>query len=222
MINLELKKRIITSIILISTLVSMFLHTYILIIGLIIITIITWIEFYGLVTKIFAIKNIKNSYLRFFFKAFSLIYLTLLAYAIISTKTTNSDLEIIIIYSILISIMTDIGGFIVGKTLGGKKLSKISPKKTISGSVGSFIFSILLVPLFIENMENYSLLGLIFLTILISSVSQMGDLFISILKRKADVKDTSNLLPGHGGVLDRIDGMIFAIPCGIMLFKIFN
>jgi phosphatidate cytidylyltransferase len=220
--NLELKKRIITSIILISTLVSMFLHTYILIIGLIIITIITWIEFYGLVTKIFAIKNIKNSYLRFFFKAFSLIYLTLLAYAIISTKTTNSDLEIIIIYSILISIMTDIGGFIVGKTLGGKKLSKISPKKTISGSVGSFIFSILLVPLFIENMENYSLLGLIFLTILISSVSQMGDLFISILKRKADVKDTSNLLPGHGGVLDRIDGMIFAIPCGIMLFKIFN
>jgi len=220
--NLELKKRIITSIILISTLVSMFLHTYILIIGLIIITIITWIEFYGLVTKIFAIKNIKNSYLRFFFKAFSLIYLTLLAYAIISTKTTNSDLEIIIIYSILISIMTDIGGFIVGKTLGGKKLSKISPKKTISGSVGSFIFSILLVPLFIENMENYSLLGLIFLTILISFVSQMGDLFISILKRKADVKDTSNLLPGHGGVLDRIDGMIFAIPCGIMLFKIFN
>jgi|TARA_B110000967_G_scaffold92125_1_gene94776 phosphatidate cytidylyltransferase len=220
--NLELKKRIITSIILISILVSMFLHTYILIIGLIIITIITWIEFYGLVTKIFAIKNIKNSYLRFFFKAFSLIYLTLLAYAIISTKTTNSDLEIIIIYSILISIMTDIGGFIVGKTLGGKKLSKISPKKTISGSVGSFIFSILLVPLFIENMENYSLLGLIFLTILISSVSQMGDLFISILKRKADVKDTSNLLPGHGGVLDRIDGMIFAIPCGIMLFKIFN
>ena len=220
--NLKLKKRIITSIILISILVSMFLHTYILIIGLIIITIITWIEFYGLVTKIFAIKNIKNSYLRFFFKAFSLIYLTLLAYAIISTKTTNSDLEIIIIYSILISIMTDIGGFIVGKTLGGKKLSKISPKKTISGSVGSFIFSILLVPLFIENMENYSLLGLIFLTILISSVSQMGDLFISILKRKADVKDTSNLLPGHGGVLDRIDGMIFAIPCGIMLFKIFN
>tara|TARA_B110000238_G_scaffold163808_1_gene178509 strand:- start:158 stop:823 length:666 start_codon:yes stop_codon:yes gene_type:complete len=220
--NLELKKRIITSIILISILVSMFLHTYILIIGLIIITIITWIEFYGLVTKIFAIKNIKNSYLRFFFKAFSLIYLTLLAYAIISTKTTNSDLEIIIIYSILISIMTDIGGFIVGKTLGGKKLSKISPKKTISGSVGSFIFSILLVPLFIENMENYSLLGLIFLTILISFVSQMGDLFISILKRKADVKDTSNLLPGHGGVLDRIDGMIFAIPCGIMLFKIFN
>ena len=196
--NLELKKRIITSIILISILVSMFLHTYILIIGLIIITIITWIEFYGLVTKIFAIKNIKNSYLRFFFKAFSLIYLTLLAYAIISTKTTNSDLEIIIIYSILISIMTDIGGFIVGKTLGGKKLSKISPKKTISGSVGSFIFSILLVPLFIENMENYSLLGLIFLTILISFVSQMGDLFISILKRKADVKYTSNLLQVTG------------------------
>ena len=220
--NLELKKRIITSIILISILVSMFLHTYILIIGLIITAIITWIEFYGLVTKIYAIKNIKNSNLKFLFKAISLLYLTLLAYAIISTKTTNSDLEIVIIYSNLISIMTDIGGFIVGKTFGGKKLSKVSPKKTLSGSVGSFIFSILLVPLFIENMENYNVLGLIFFTILVSFVSQIGDLCISILKRKADVKDTSNLLPGHGGVLDRIDGMIFAIPCGIMLFKIFS
>ena len=220
--NLEIKKRIITSIILTSILILMFLHTYILLIGLIVLTIITWIEFYGLITKIFVIKNVKNSYLKFLFKAISLSYLSLLAYAIISTKTTNSDLEIIIIYSILISIMTDIGGFIVGKTFGGKKLSKFSPKKTISGSLGSFIFSILLVPFFINDIEIHNLLGLIFLTIFISFVSQVGDLFISILKRKADVKDTSNLLPGHGGILDRIDGMIFAIPCGIILFKIFS
>ena len=156
--NLELKKRIITSIILTSILVSMFLHTYILIIGLIIITIITWIEFYGLVTKIFAFKNIKNTYLKFFFKAFSLIYLALLAYAIISTKTTNSDLEIIIIYSILISVLSDTGGLVIGRIFKGKKLTKISPKKTISGSIGSFAFSLTIIPFFISHFTNVSII----------------------------------------------------------------
>tara|TARA_B100000787_G_C16127425_1_gene265673 strand:- start:286 stop:639 length:354 start_codon:yes stop_codon:yes gene_type:complete len=117
--------------------------------------------------------------------------------------------------------MSDIGGFIFGKIFKGKKLTKISPNKTISGSIGSLIFSMLLIPFYYESLFKESLLNIFLITIIISIVSQLGDLFISLLKRKAKVKDTSDILPGHGGILDRIDGIIFAIPIGIYLFIIF-
>ena len=86
--------------------------------------------------------------------------------------------------------------------------------------MGSFIFSMLLIPFFYDNLINQNLLSIIMITSIISLTSQLGDLFISFLKRKAKVKDTSDILPGHGGVLDRIDGIIFAIPLGIYLFII--
>jgi phosphatidate cytidylyltransferase len=114
--------------------------------------------------------------------------------------------------------MSDIGGLIFGKIFKGKKLTKISPNKTISGSIGSFIFSAMLIPFFYKFQIDHALLSILVITIIISATSQLGDLFISLLKRKAKVKDTSDLLPGHGGVLDRIDGIIFAIPLGIYLF----
>ena len=124
-----------------------------------------------------------------------------------------------IIYSLLVSIMSDIGGFTFGKFFKGMKLTKISPKKTVSGSIGSLFFSFMLIPIFFNNLNNdYNLLNIIIITTLISITSQVGDLFISLLKRKAKVKDTSDLLPGHGGVLDRVDGIIFAIPIGLLLF----
>ena len=116
--------------------------------------------------------------------------------------------------------MTDIGGLVFGKTFKGRKLTKISPKKTISGSLGSFIFSLILVPIFISYSIEYTILELLMITLSISFISQVGDLYISYLKRLADVKDTSDLLPGHGGVLDRIDGIIFSVPAGIFLFNI--
>ena len=116
--------------------------------------------------------------------------------------------------------MSDIGGLVIGKIFNGKKLTKISPNKTISGSIGSFIFSILLIPFFYGELIGISLLTLLSITLIISLISQLGDLFISFLKRKAKVKDTSDILPGHGGILDRIDGIIFAIPFGIYLFII--
>tara|TARA_B100000787_G_C16030536_1_gene222556 strand:- start:123 stop:512 length:390 start_codon:yes stop_codon:yes gene_type:complete len=123
-----------------------------------------------------------------------------------------------LLYSVLVAILSDVGGLVFGKFFKGRKLTKISPNKTISGSLGSFIFSLILIPLLKEKLEISALPTLFLITILISLISQLGDLFISYLKRKASVKDTSDILPGHGGFLDRVDGIIFAIPSGILLF----
>ena len=213
----ELKKRIITSFFLISLLVIMFLYTYVLIIALIIIVIICWFEFYALISKIFLKDNNINKILRFFYKAISLFYLSSIVYLIMMVKIEIPELEIFLIFSILISIASDIGGLVIGKIFKGRKLTKISPGKTLSGAIGSCIFSLFLIPFFYQYFLNQSLIFIIIITLVISITSQLGDLFISLLKRKAKVKDTSDLLPGHGGVLDRIDGIIFAIPIGFLL-----
>ncbi len=213
----ELQKRIITSTFLLVLLILMYLYSYILIISLIIIALISWIEFYGLISKIFY----KYKILRFILKSFSLMYLSLLVLSILYVVSSKPDLKIFFVYSILVSIASDIGGITFGKFFKGKKLTKISPKKTISGSIGSFIFSFLLIPFFIEFFINYEILILLIITALISLTTQLGDLFISYMKRKANVKDTSDLLPGHGGVLDRIDGIIFAVPIGFLLLNYF-
>jgi len=216
--NLNIKKRILTSILLIALLVGMFFYSYIMIISLIIIAIISWIEFYALISKIFKKKFLKDKFYRFSYKALSLIYLSGLVYLIFNIESENSNLKIYLLYSVLVAILSDIGGLVCGKIFKGKKLTKISPNKTISGSIGSFMFSMLLIPFFYKVQIDQSLVNLFLITIIISLTSQLGDLFISLLKRKAKVKDTSDLLPGHGGVLDRIDGIIFAIPLGIFLF----
>ena len=216
--NLNIKKRILTSILLIALLVGMFFYSYIMIISLIIIAIISWIEFYALISKIFKKNILKDKFSRFSYKALSLIYLSGLVYLIFVIESEYSNLKIYLLYSVLVAILSDIGGLVCGKIFKGKKLTKISPNKTISGSIGSFMFSILLIPFFYKVQIDQLLVNLFLITIIISLTSQLGDLFISLLKRKAKVKDTSDLLPGHGGVLDRIDGIIFAIPLGIFLF----
>jgi len=197
----------------------MFFYSFILITALIIISIISWIEFYGLLSKIFKRNIFKEKIQKFIYKSISLIYLFFLVFFILVIESKNPNLRIFIIYSILVSILSDIGGLIIGRTFKGRKLTKISPKKTISGSLGSFIFSISLIPFFIKYLEGHEFFLLVIITLIISLVSQIGDLFISFLKRKAKVKDTSDLLPGHGGILDRIDGIIFAIPTGFLLLN---
>ena len=126
------------------------------------------------------------------------------------------------LYVVSICFLTDIGGYVFGKTIGGRKLTKISPNKTISGTIGSFVFSILPLIVF-SNLSNidleFTLKNIIFV-LLVSLVSQLGDLFISYLKRKAKIKDTGKILPGHGGVLDRVDGIIFAVPFSYVLLKL--
>jgi len=128
---------------------------------------------------------------------------------------------IFFIIVLCICICSDVGGYVFGKTIGGKKLTKISPNKTISGTIGSFIFSIL--PIFLIDLQNYidinfdfSLKNILF-CLIISLTCQLGDLFISYFKRLNKVKNTGSILPGHGGLLDRIDGIIFAIPTASIL-----
>ena len=120
------------------------------------------------------------------------------------------------IFIILICIFTDIGGYVFGRIFKGPKLTKISPNKTYSGSIGGFLFS-LVTGLFFLRYTKSNFLGdeslIIILSILLMSlISQIGDLVISYFKRKVNLKDTGKILPGHGGMLDRIDGMIFVIP----------
>ena len=128
-----------------------------------------------------------------------------------------------VLFVLGICIFSDIGGYIIGKSIGGKKLTKISPNKTVSGSFGSFLFSLFpLGILMVLGLDKNFSGKIILFCLLISLACQLGDLFISYFKRLAKVKDTGKILPGHGGMLDRIDGVIFAIPTTIIIeFLIF-
>ena len=117
-----------------------------------------------------------------------------------------------VFYVIIICSSTDIGGYTFGKIFKGPKLTKISPKKTYSGMIGGYVLSLISL-LVIINFKDYEATSILFLTtILISTVSQLGDIIISYFKRLSKIKNTGKLIPGHGGLLDRIDGMIFAFP----------
>jgi len=189
--------------------------------SLIVIAVITWIEFYAIISKILIKDLIYDRFFRFLYKALSLLYLSLLVYFILSIESYYVNLKIYLVYSVLVAVVSDIGGLTFGKIFKGKKLTKISPNKTISGSIGSFVFSLLLIPFFYQELINFNIFSLVLITIIISLTSQLGDLFISYLKRKAKIKNTSDILPGHGGFLDRIDGIIFATPVGVVLFNFF-
>jgi len=155
-------------------------------------------------------------------KVLGLFFLILSFYFTFLTRNQNFNFFILII---IICVSTDLGGYVFGKILKGPKLTKISPNKTISGMIGSFILAYLNTYIYILNFQfilnadqiifyNNSLLFIIFL---ISGVSQIGDLVLSYFKRIKKVKDTGRLFPGHGGLLDRIDGMIFAFPFSYLI-----
>ena len=134
----------------------------------------------------------------------------------------RSGSPVFFLFILSICFFSDIGGYIIGKLIGGKKLTKISPNKTISGSIGSFSFSVFPLLLFYNyNQYEYffSINNLLF-CLIISLVCQLGDLFISYLKRKAKIKDTGFILPGHGGLLDRVDGIIFAVPFAYLFVEL--
>ena len=120
----------------------------------------------------------------------------------------------VLLFLIIICISTDVGGYVFGKFFKGKKITKISPNKTYAGVIGSFFLSLFVSVIFFSDVNLK--INIYLFTIIISSISQLGDLFVSFLKRKAKIKDTGNLLPGHGGILDRIDGILFGIPVGFI------
>ena len=129
------------------------------------------------------------------------------------------SLELVLfIFVISICISTDIGGYIFGKIFKGPKLTTISPNKTYSGMIGGYLLSLMCLSI-ITNFIDYAVapFQLFLITIFLSTVSQIGDITISFFKRKAEIKNTGNLIPGHGGLLDRIDGMIFAVPTIFMI-----
>ena len=215
------QNRIFTSIFLILLLYLSFNYSYILVISLILISVFSWIEFTGLILKIFNNKNFGSNFLKLILQIICLIYLTIFS-VIIFFGIFDQDLKFTILFLICVCIFSDIGGLLFGKFFKGKKLTKISPNKTISGSIGSFILSLFLIPIFysILNIKLNNLSDFIVLTILVSFVCQLGDLFISFLKRKAKVKDTGDLLPGHGGILDRFDGILFGVPIGKIIHEL--
>jgi len=116
------------------------------------------------------------------------------------------------IFVLLICVSTDVGGYVFGKILKGPKLTKISPNKTYSGVLGSYLFSLIFLSFFLNWINLKTNIEWLIVTIIISTVCQIGDIFISFFKRLSKIKDTGNIIPGHGGLLDRIDGMIFAFP----------
>jgi phosphatidate cytidylyltransferase len=117
-----------------------------------------------------------------------------------------------VFYVIIICSSTDIGGYVFGKIFKGPKLTKISPKKTFAGMFGGYFLSLISLLVIVSFIDYDTTVVLFLLTILISTVSQLGDIIISYFKRLSKIKNTGKLIPGHGGLLDRIDGMIFAFP----------
>ena len=212
----ELKKRIITSIILfLIAIFCILIHKFVFVLILIVTLFVCFNEWRDINYKYFKKKQ-HNNWKYFFVQFVGLVYLFIFFSTSISIRGNNSESIAFFIIILCICIFSDIGGYVFGKVIGGKKLTKISPNKTISGSLGSFIFSILPVLLF--NLQNYTGVSFevlsinIALCLIVSLVCQLGDLLISYFKRLNKVKDTGTILPGHGGLLDRIDGLIFAIP----------
>jgi len=176
-----------------------------------------FVEFSRMISIIFSKKKILQLIINIIF----ILYLSLFL-SIFFLGINFFQLKIVLFLILLICVASDIGGIIIGKLFKGPKLTKISPNKTISGSLGSFTFSIL-ISIFLLNLTlNTEIIFNVTLGITVSLAVQLGDLFFSYLKRKSSLKNTGNILPGHGGVLDRVDGILLGIPCGLIFTLILS
>ena len=205
----EFKRRILSSIILIP------LVTFIIIKG-------SYFFYFLLVVTLFIsarewISMTKNKS----YNLIGLIFLLISFYTFYKLRINLDNNYTNLLLIITICVLTDIGGFIFGKTFKGPKLSKISPNKTYAGAIGSLLMTLCSIPFFMSyNLVNDDeIVASILFFVLVSVISQAGDIIISYFKRLSNVKDTGKIIPGHGGLLDRIDGMIFAIPFSYILLS---
>ena len=206
----NLKKRIFTSLVLIFFIFLIFNSLYLMTSSLLILGILSILEFFNLSKKIFN----KKIYL---FLSNLLFIICISIFSFFFFLLYNFQQSKFILAVLLIGcVASDIGGYMLGKILKGPKLTKISPNKTFSGAIGSFIFSCTLFSSLIYYETKVFNFKIVIIGLMISLFCQIGDLFFSYLKRKADIKDTGNLLPGHGGLLDRLDGIFFGIPLGFV------
>tara|TARA_E500000178_G_scaffold306780_1_gene319239 strand:- start:5036 stop:5692 length:657 start_codon:yes stop_codon:yes gene_type:complete len=216
--NSELFKRSISSLFLMFLLfLSALINDYIFLSILFIVIILSWIEWVSVIEKVKFKKIYRIIHIILF-----LIYLLMAFIVCFNVFVIDKYFFLTIL---MICIFSDVGGYVFGKTLGGKKLTKISPNKTISGSIGSFILSYIgffVIYLYFGDLlfVRLQIEALVFIPFFISLICQLGDLFISYYKRKAKIKNTGNLIPGHGGLLDRIDGTIFALPIGFIIISL--
>jgi phosphatidate cytidylyltransferase len=210
MISENLKKRSFTSLILLILIFFIFNSKLILVYSLIVLGTLSILEFANMSNKIFN-KKLYSIISNILFITFTFSFCLMFYFF-----ASELHFKIILFSFLLGCIASDIGGYIFGKTLKGPKLTKISPKKTISGAFGSLIFTCLMISvLTIFFTKNFSY-HILIVSIIISLGCQVGDLFFSFLKRKANLKDTGNFLPGHGGVLDRLDSVFLGIPVGLI------
>ncbi len=179
---------------------------------LIVFSVFSIIEFFNINKKI-----TKNNAIQLSFNILFIIFVSIIS-ALFFLFSSTIQLKIILFILLLGCIASDIGGYIIGKIFKGPKLTSISPNKTFSGSLGSLIFSMIIINTLIYYYVEIINIKIFLLAALTSLGCQLGDLFFSFLKRKANLKDTGNLLPGHGGVLDRLDGILFGLPVGFISF----
>ena len=174
-----------------------------------------------LIISIYEWNNISKKLL---LKIFGFFFLILSFFSIYKLRNDFDGEYLLVFFILLICVSTDLGGFIFGKIFKGPRLTKISPNKTYSGVIGSYILSFILTLFYYLKLKSFyldkSIFQIIVIIFLVSTVSQIGDLLLSYFKRLSNVKDTGKLIPGHGGILDRIDGMIFAFPFFYVLISL--
>jgi len=183
-----------------------------------------YFNFFLILIFLLALYEWLNLVKKAIYKLFGSFFLFLSFYSVFLLSDINniSSGTNLIILIIIICVSSDIGGYVFGKILKGPKLTKISPNKTYSGVLGAYLFVAFSIFVISANelifFKKITFSNLLIIALLISSISQIGDIIISFFKRKAKIKDTGKLIPGHGGILDRIDGMIFAFPFSLIFF----
>ena len=177
-----------------------------------------FLNFFLIICFLITVNEWFNMIKKNLIKFIGLIFLIFSFYSIYKIRNDFDRDFLYLLFVLITCVSTDIGGYVFGNIFGGPKLIKISPNKTYSGSVGSYIFSFIFSYFFLvfENID-YSIKILI-LVFFVSTISQIGDILISYFKRLSKIKDTGKIIPGHGGLLDRIDGMIFAFPFSYLIF----